>query len=74
MPASFSVSMTFASFFGLLAGACAFLITYDEYVHHFPDKRKAFKMAFTAGLTAFLFFWSLTLLLFPLLMKVIRSS
>lgn len=42
--------------FGIVAGLMAYVIAYGEYVHHFPDKRKARVMACESGLIAFLFF------------------
>jgi len=44
------------SIFGALAAAAAYLITYQEYIHHFPDKGRPRKMALRMALVAFLFF------------------
>jgi len=33
-----------------VAAAMAFLITYEEYSHHFTDKRKPLKFAFEAAI------------------------
>jgi len=41
----------------------AFLITYEEYVHHYPDKRKALKTALKAAGFTLVFFLALGLLL-----------
>jgi len=46
-----------------LAGISAFLIFYEEYSHHYPDKRKAFKIAFEAGIFTIVVFLVLGLLL-----------
>jgi predicted benzoate:H+ symporter BenE len=47
----------------LLAAAMAFLITYGEYAHHYPDKRKVMKAALEAGIFTLIFFLALGLLL-----------
>jgi hypothetical protein len=44
------------SIFGILAGASAYLITYQEYIHHFPDKIRPRKMALRMAIVAFFFF------------------
>jgi len=39
-----------------LAALMVFLISYNEYLHHFPDKKKPFKLALeSAFFTLFLF-------------------
>jgi uncharacterized BrkB/YihY/UPF0761 family membrane protein len=52
-----------AAIFSLLAAITAFLITYEEYVHHYPDKRKVLKTALEAAVFTLLFFLVLGLLL-----------
>ena len=47
----------------LLAAAAAFVITYEEYVHHYPDKRKVLKTALEAAGFTLVFFLALGLLL-----------
>jgi len=42
--------------FGILAAASAYLITYQEYVNHFPDKSKPRRMAIKTASVVFLFF------------------
>jgi hypothetical protein len=42
--------------FSTLAALCAFVITYGEYLKHFPDKRKPLIMAAKMSLAAFVFF------------------
>jgi hypothetical protein len=42
--------------FSILAALCAFIITYGEYLKHFPNKRKPLIMAVRAALAAFAFF------------------
>ena len=41
----------------------AFVITYEEYTHHYTDKRKAFKAALEAGIFTLIFFVALALIL-----------
>lgn len=50
------------SAFGLLGGLMAYLIVYNEYMHHFPDKSRPRRMALRSGLFTFVFLL-LTLLL-----------
>lgn len=45
-----------------MAGFTAFLITYDEWSHHYPDKREPLKFGAEAGVVAFLVFAILTVL------------
>jgi len=47
----------------LLAAAMAFLITYGEYAHHYPNKRDVLKAALEAAGFTFVFFLVLGLLL-----------
>jgi small neutral amino acid transporter SnatA (MarC family) len=46
-----------------LASLTAFLIFYDEYEHHYADKRKTLKIALEAAVFTLLFFLFLGLLL-----------
>lgn len=66
--------MVSACFFGLVAGTAAFLITHDEYSRHFPDRKRVLRSAFAAGCVAFLFFLTMGLLLYPLLMKIVVTD
>ena len=47
---------------GLLAGACAFLISYGEYKQHFWDKDKPRRMAWQTATTTFVVFLVLIVL------------
>lgn len=42
--------------FGLIAGAMAFLITYDEYAKHRLRRRRLWQESIRSGLVAFTFF------------------
>ena len=53
---SLLLPLLLGSIFGALAAAAAFLITYQEYTHHFPDKARPRQMALRMALVAFLFF------------------
>jgi len=46
-----------------VAAISAFLITYEEYLKHYPDKIRPFKIALRTAVAAFLFFAALTAVL-----------
>jgi len=46
----------------VLAALAAFLITYEEWSHHYASKREPIKYAFEAAVVAFLVFAASTLL------------
>ncbi|PJA27772.1 MAG: hypothetical protein CO189_06115 [candidate division Zixibacteria bacterium CG_4_9_14_3_um_filter_46_8] len=48
--------------FSILAGLLAYLITYQEYVRHYPDKGIPRKIALQAAVTAFFFFLVLSII------------
>jgi hypothetical protein len=52
VPVSIGIALIFSPF----ASAIAFIITYGEYLHHYPDKRKPVKLATEAALVTFTFF------------------
>jgi H+/Cl- antiporter ClcA len=54
---------TIAAILSLLAVVAAFAITYQEYVHHYPDKRNVLKTALEAAAFTLIFFLALGLLL-----------
>jgi len=45
-----------------IAAVMAFLITYEEYSHHYTDKKKPLKFAFEAAIFTFIVFGILSLL------------
>jgi hypothetical protein len=53
---SLLLPLLLGSIFGALAAVSAYLITYQEYIRHFPDKARPRKMALRMALVAFLFF------------------
>jgi len=48
--------------FSVLAGLAAFLITYEEWSHHYPSRREPLRHAIEAATVAFLVFVVLTIL------------
>jgi hypothetical protein len=56
-----------ATVFSTLAALCAFVITYEEYLKHFPDKWRPLKMAAKMSLAAFAFFMALSFLITALI-------
>jgi len=52
-----------AAVLSLPAAAMAFLITYEEYKHHYPDKQQVFKTALEAAVFTLVVFLTLGLLL-----------
>jgi len=56
-----------AAIFSPLAAIMAFLITYEEYIHHYPDKRKALKMSLETAIFTLVFFLALGLFLAAIL-------
>ena len=48
--------------FGFLGGLAAFLITLEEYQHHFIDKKKALRHSIESGLFAFFIFLGIAML------------
>ena len=49
--------------FSALAAVAAFLITYEEWSHHYPSKREPLRYAIEAAIVAFLVFVTLTVLM-----------
>ena len=54
---SFAMSLIFSPF----ASIMAYLITYGEYTHHYPDKKKPVMLAIQAASVTFVFFVALAL-------------
>jgi hypothetical protein len=68
-----SLSVAIALIFSPLASAMAFIITYGEYLHHYPDKKQPMKLAIEAALVAFAFFIGLSFLIGFLLADIVGS-
>ena len=65
------ISTVIGLIFSPLASAMAFLITYGEYVHHYPDKRQPVKLAIQAALVTLIFFIVLSLVIGFLLENIV---
>jgi len=48
--------------FALLASAMAFLISWQEYSHHFHDRKRVLRLSLRTAAVAFLFFVALSVL------------
>jgi len=48
--------------FSLLASAMAFLISWQEYSHHFHDRKRVLRLSLRTAAVAFLFFVALSVL------------
>ncbi|OIO15247.1 hypothetical protein COV53_03740 [Candidatus Gottesmanbacteria bacterium CG11_big_fil_rev_8_21_14_0_20_37_11] len=58
-----NISIIIGLLFSPMAGLLVFLITYDEYSHHFTDKKIIFKYSLEAGLFAFVVFMIISALI-----------
>jgi len=56
------ISILIGLIFSPIAAAMAFFITYEEYSHHFTDKKKSLKAAFEAAIFTLIIFGILSLL------------
>ena len=65
----FLFSIVIGAVFSTLAALCAFVITYGEYLKHYPDKWRPFLIAVKLSLAAFVFFMVVTVLLVSVVMK-----
>jgi H+/Cl- antiporter ClcA len=59
---------------GLFASLIAFLITYDEYSHHYVDKRNPLRLAVEAAVFAFVVFFLLAMITGFVLVKTYMSQ
>lgn len=57
-----SISLLIGLLFSPIAGAMAFLIFYNEYQHHFPDKKRPFKIAMEAAIVTLALFVVLSII------------
>jgi hypothetical protein len=70
IPASTMIGLVFSP----LASVMAFLITYGEYVHHYPDKRQPLKLATQAALATLVFFVVLSFAAGFVIERIARSQ
>lgn len=59
-PSDLGFALVVGAVFGVLAAACAFVITFGQYRNQFMDSRKHWDMAFHAAMTAFIAFFLLS--------------
>ena len=59
----FQLSAVLGAVFGVLAAACAFVISYGEYKRNWSFRGSAWKMALRSALVTFAFFFLAALLL-----------
>jgi len=60
---SFMIFGLIGAVFGVFAMLMTYLITYNEYAHHYTTKKEPRRMATQAGIFAFVFFFVLSLLI-----------
>jgi hypothetical protein len=65
----FLFSIVIGGVFSTLAALCAFVITYGEYLKHYPDKRRPFLIAVKLSVATFVFFMVVSVLLVSVVMK-----
>lgn len=58
--------------FSLIAAAMAYLITYDEYRHHFHERRRVVSEAVRTATVTLLFFLTVGAVLSPFLLRLTR--
>ena len=68
---SLQLSAALGVTFGVLAGACAYVISYGEYKRNWSFRGSAATMALRSALVAFLFFLFAALAL-PLIFRLVR--
>lgn len=61
---TFIISLTFS----LIGAVMAFLITYEEYAHHYADKKRPFRHAMQTAIFTFIVFFILAVLVVSFLM------
>jgi hypothetical protein len=57
----FNLFLALGGIFSALAALMAYLITYNEYIHHYQSKEQPRKIALQTALLAFIFFFALTM-------------
>ncbi len=69
MAGSLTLFILLGAIFGLLAGASAYVISYEEYKKHFLGGKEPFKIAFRMAIVAFFFFFGLSVVVGYILVK-----
>lgn len=68
------VALVLALVLSPIAALMSYLITYQEYAHHFPDKRNVHWISLKTALATWLFFVVLTLSIFYILSFTLASK
>jgi len=58
----FVITFIISLLFSLIGSVMAFLITYEEYAHHYTDKKRPFQHAMQTAIFTFVVFLVLTIL------------
>jgi len=66
-----SLFLSIGIIFGFFASLMAYLITYGEWMHHYPTKKKPRKMAMETAIFTFVFFFLLSIIEGYLLTKTL---
>lgn len=56
MTTGMGLALIIGSIFSPIAALMAFIITHEEYKHHYPDRKTPLNMAVSMGIFTFLFF------------------
>jgi nitric oxide reductase large subunit len=59
----FEFILLIGAVFSILAAVCSFLITYGEYLKHYPDKKRPLKLALKMAVASFFFFMLMVIVL-----------
>jgi len=65
------IILVIGSVFGLIAAVMAFLTTYEEYTHHFLDKKEPFRLGMRTAVFTFIVFVVLSILAGVILSKMV---
>jgi len=68
------LSVAIALIFSPLASAMAFIVTYGEYLRHYPDKKQPMKLALEAALVTLVFFIGVSFVIGFVLENIIGSK
>ncbi len=69
-----SLSLVIALIFSPLASAMAYIITYGEYLRHYPDKKQPMKLALEAALVTLVFFVGVSFIVGFVLENIVGSK
>ena len=66
------IALLIGIIFAPLAAAMAFIITYGEYQHHYPDKTMPRKLAIEAAVGTFVFFMIISVVIWWFLGEMLK--